>query len=81
MNQFGCNFILLFTVLLLLSIAPSIALSELNGSNQLNSIKSSSLIETESFLTRNDVSSNNDNKAVPNVGKRQDIEAANNTSE
>ena len=81
MKQFGCNFMLLFTVLSLLSIAPSIALSELNGSNQLDSIKTSSLIETESFLTRNDVSPNNDNKAVQNVGKRQDIEPTNNTSE
>ena len=77
MKKIGCDFMLLFTVLSLLSIAPSIALSELNGRNQLDSIKTSSLIETESFLTRNDISSNNDNKAVPIGGKRQEITVIN----
>lgn len=81
MKQFGCVFMLLFTVLSLLSIAPAIALSQLNGSNKLDSFKTSSLIETESFLTRNDVPSNNGNKAVSNNnGKLQDIDAVINTS-
>ena len=71
---------LLYTVISLLSIDPSIAFSELNGSNKLDSTKTSSLIETESFLTINDVTFNNDNKALPNGSKRQDIEVVINTS-